>query len=118
MSRKISSSSRDVLTYEGSTGSSGVSGTPGVTGRVECADTLAERVERGGGASSVDGGGAELVGLSSLTMACSMAGRTLKFLSCFLTSDLAAFGAFLWMCEPTLGTGGRGGHVSRRFNRT
>src|SRR4051794_38242166 len=102
MSLKISSSSRDVFTYEGSTASGGLSGGAGVTGRVAWDDTLAARADRVGAGSSRASGcetGAELVGLSSLTMACSMAGRTLQFLSCFLRSDLAAFGAFLWFCE-------------------
>lgn len=39
--------------------------------------------------------GAEEVGASSLTIACSMAGRTLKFFNCLFKSDLAAFGAVL-----------------------
>jgi hypothetical protein len=35
------------------------------------------------------------VGARAFTMACSMAGRTLKFFSCFFKSDFAAPGAFL-----------------------
>ena len=35
------------------------------------------------------------VGTNSLTIACSIAGLTLKFFNCLFRSDFAAFGAFL-----------------------
>lgn len=35
------------------------------------------------------------VGANSFTIACSMAGRTLKFFNCFFKSDFAALGASL-----------------------
>jgi len=75
----------------------------GVMGRsLEREVTLVVRPGRGGGgvssgASDCDGAAEDVTddGTSSLTMACSIAGRTLKFFSCLLRSDLAAFGAFL-----------------------
>lgn len=77
---------------------SGLVSTPGVIGRSwDTEDTLAERVGRGGGGAGASAGvsGRPDVGASSLTIADSMAGRTLKFLSCLLRSDLAALGALL-----------------------
>jgi hypothetical protein len=63
-------------------------------------ETLAAKAGRTRGAESGLTSGSILVvvpavGANSLTIADSIAGRTLKFLSCFLRSDLAAFGAFL-----------------------
>ncbi len=94
----ISSSSRWVLTYVGSTDSVFASGSIGVVGLSLIRDeVLAARLGRTCIADAGRDSGSVLApgGFNSFTIADSIAGRTLKFFSCFFRSDFAAFGASL-----------------------
>ena len=69
----------------------------GVEGRtLDIEDTLFEKVGREGiSAISGSAGSAAFPGPRWAVIAATIAGRTLKFFSCFFKSDFAAFGAFL-----------------------